>query len=85
LKKELKHRRDRKNMLELNNKYMHADVSEIVYGKPVYAITNKSSGILIAQIGWYPEWKRFVMFPLENSVWDIGCLKSIIDFMEALN
>ena len=68
----------------LDNKYIRADIGEIAYNRPVYVISNRKSQLPIAQIGWYPLWKRYVMYPLENTVWDAGCLESIIKFMAEL-
>ena len=67
----------------LDSEYIYAQQSEIAYGKPVYEIINKRSGNPIAQIGYYPAWKRYVMFPLGTAVFDAGCLKSITKFIEA--
>jgi len=68
--------------IEIGSKYIHAEQSELEYGKPVYDVIG-SRGV-IAQVGWYPQWKRYVMFAYENTVWDVGCLDSICKFIKTL-
>lgn len=71
-------------IIDLGSKFIHAKKTDEAYGKPVYEIINKRSGYPISQIGWYPAWKRYVMFPVGETVFDIGCLKDICAFIESL-
>jgi hypothetical protein len=71
-------------MIDLNNKYIYAEKSEVAYGKQVYVIINRSSRTNIAQIGWYPRWKCYVMFPAEGTIFNDECLESILAFMKSL-
>ena len=71
------------NKIILDSEYIYARQSEMAYGKPVYEIINKRSGAPIAQVGYYPAWKRYVMSPVGRAVFDAGCLKAITEFIEA--
>jgi hypothetical protein len=70
--------------MELDSKFIRAWETDKAFGKPVYEIANKTKGDIIASIGWYPAWKRFVMYPVEGTVWDIGCLQAIAKFIQEL-
>lgn len=72
-------------MPELQNKYIRSDIGEISYGKPVYVISSKNHQTPLAQIGWYPNWKKYVMFAHDNTVWDAGCLTNIVEFLGTIN
>lgn len=71
-------------MIDIGSKYIHSEEIDKAYGKPVYAIINKSSGAPIAQIGWYPSWRRYVLSPMQTTAFDVSCLECITKFMKGL-
>ena len=36
----------------------------------------------IAEIKWYPQWRRFALFPYTGTVFDDACLSSIKNFIK---
>lgn len=39
-----------------------------------YVLVNRSSGAQLGVIYWYKPWRRFVVYPGEETVWSSGCL-----------
>ncbi len=70
--------------IDMGNPYIYALLSDTAYGKPVYDIHNARSNTIIAMVGYYPAWKRYVLHPFEGCVFDVGCLQSIIKFIEGI-
>jgi len=68
-------------MIDLGNQYIHAKEIYEIKDKPAWAIVNTKSGSEIACIGYYPAWKRYVMFTDAPAVFDLGCLESITEFI----
>ena len=50
-----------------------------------WSVVNKSSGEPIAEIEWYPTWRQYVFFPEPDTVFNDGCLETIIAFIKRLN
>jgi len=38
----------------------------------------------LAEIEWYPEWRQYCFMPIMGTVWNDGCLKDVIEFLEFL-
>ncbi len=70
--------------IDLGNKYIHAKPTDNINGKAAWAIVNTKSGSEIACVGWYREWNRYVMLTDTSAVFDIGCLQSIIKFIDGI-
>ena len=68
-------------MTDIGSKYIKARVIEYINGKPAWAIVNIKSNTEIACIAWYPLWKRYCMVTDTPVVLDVGCMKSVIDFI----
>ena len=69
--------------IDIGNKFIHAEKTDhIISGKPVFSIVNNHSGDEIAEVCWYATWKRYVVSVNDSTVFDVGCLKSIIAFIE---
>ena len=49
-----------------------------------FTVKTKSSLEEIGHISWYGQWRKYVFFPDENTLYDSGCLKDIVDFLDAL-
>ncbi len=70
--------------MDIGNKYIHAEPIGLIKGKPAYAIVNTKSDKDIACIGWYSPWKRYALITDTPVVFDVGCMKSLINFMELI-
>lgn len=49
-----------------------------------WACYNRSSGILLGLVAWYPAWRQYCFFPhsgLQGTVFSTGCLEDIQDFI----
>ncbi len=57
---------------------------EVFYGKPVYRIFNNKSKGQIGIISYYKPWKEYVFSTTEGCVFNDGCMKDIIDFMDTV-
>jgi len=51
----------------------------------IWICCNKSSDIVLAEIKWYPPWRQYCLSPESYMVFNDGCLKDIIDFLNQLN
>lgn len=71
-------------MIDIGNAYIYAKEIYEIKGKPAYAIVNKKSGAEIACVAWYPAWNRYVMFTDAPAVFDMGCMESVIKFIQGL-
>jgi len=68
----------------LGNPYIYF---ELVGRKPkteIWDVINKSSEEPLARIEWYPAWRQYVMMPEPNTVFNDGCLKTIVAFLQRL-
>jgi len=71
------------NTIDIGNKYIHAKSIKDIKDEPAYAIVNNNSGKEISCICYYPSWKRYVMITDSPAVFDVGCLQSIIEFIQS--
>jgi len=69
--------------IDIGNKYIHVKPIGEIKDEPAYAIVNNNSGNEIACISYYPSWKRYVMVTDTPAVFDVGCLESIIKFIQS--
>lgn len=42
-----------------------------------------SEGSPLGEIRWFAPWRRYVFFPVPNTLFDSGCLKEIANFIIA--
>lgn len=65
-------------------KYIHIkQVEEETFNnKPVYRVFNNKTGDQLAIISYYKPWKEYVFTSKEHCVFNNGCLRDIIDFIE---
>jgi hypothetical protein len=47
----------------------------------VWEVQNKSGEYSIGIIKWNPGWRQYCLFPDATTVFSIGCLKDICDFI----
>jgi hypothetical protein len=68
-------------------KYKHITIEqkngETWENKPVYEIWNNKSGGILAKLFYYSSWKRYIFRQeIDDAIFDINCLKDIVDFLE---
>jgi hypothetical protein len=68
-------------MIKIGNRFIHIENTEPREGKPAYFVVNSKSGKKLGTVEWYRYWGRYVLTPLADTVWDVGCLESIIKFI----
>ena len=64
-------------------KYLNFMVIEEKPKTKVYSV-NKEDGSRLGIIYWYGAWRQYIFQPTEDTIWNTGCLKEIINFIEAL-
>jgi hypothetical protein len=50
----------------------------------IYAVMNKHHGDELGEIKWYGAWHQFTFFPARATVWSIGCMQQVMDFIRQL-
>lgn len=55
-------------------------VYDVVYNDEA----NDVGGLILGKIKWFPRWRKYTFQPDNYTVWDEGCLKEIIEFLEKL-
>lgn len=59
--------------------------SLLLHGSKVgYAVRNNRSGDRIGSIYWYSCWRQYIFEPNYSTVYSVGCMKDIIDFISQL-
>jgi len=43
-----------------------------------------TSGSKLAFIKWHSGWRRYVFLPLPETLYDVACMKDILDFIQEL-
>ena len=49
---------------------------------PIFIVRNKNNSVLLGQINFYPQWRKYVFEPTDDVIFDTSCLKDILSFME---
>ena len=49
-----------------------------------YTVVNKKSNDILGWIKWYGAWRQYCFFPLHETIFNTGCMKYIINFIEEL-
>jgi hypothetical protein len=62
--------------------YMQQVGNEVFEGKPVYRIFNNRNKGQIGIISFYKPWKEYVFSSIPDCVFNIGCLRDVLDFIE---
>jgi hypothetical protein len=47
----------------------------------IWEITSIQSGETLGEIRWWGSWRKYVFVPNNGSIFDIGCMKEIIEFI----
>lgn len=67
------------------NEFIHAE-EEKREGKKtsIYKIINTATDIEIAQIMWCTNFRKYALYPCENTVYDSKCLKDLYLFLDKI-
>lgn len=49
----------------------------------LFRVENKMFACVIGWVKFNPQWRKYVFFPAESTLFDAGCLREIADFTEA--
>ncbi len=66
-------------------KYMEVYLKEKKPKTNIYIIINKNNNEPLAHVKWFGSWRQYCLFPLYNPIFNIDCLKEIINFLDQLN
>ena len=63
--------------------YKYIEMTEVASnGKTKkWDIINKNSQLVIGYIGWYPYCRQYCFTPNDNTIYSVGCLNDIVDFI----
>lgn len=50
----------------------------------VFSVTPKTGDDELGKICWYPAWRRYVLFPASQTLFDSKCLNDITTFIDVL-
>ncbi len=50
----------------------------------VYDVIAVRSGERLAVIKWFGRWRQYAMFPEPETIWNVGCLADIKNFIDCL-
>ncbi len=72
------------NSRRLEKKYHFLSIrrAETFAGRPVYRIYNIRTGDQLGILSWYVPWKKYVFSSQPQCVFDDGCLRDVLDFLE---
>jgi len=65
-------------------KYIKFEILEKKPKTQVYGIFSLNDESLLGKIYWYAPWHQYVFDPWRNSIWNRGCLKQVMDFINEL-
>ena len=67
------------------NKWIYFELIESKPKTQVWDVINKSSKEPLARIYWYYYWRQYVICPEPETIYNDGCLETIITFIKRLN
>lgn len=50
----------------------------------IWDCCNTRSDRTLGQIRWYPQWRQYTFMVEQDSVYSVGCLRDVIEFIEQL-
>lgn len=65
-------------------KYIHFVETRKLPKTKVYACVNNNSNERIGLLKWHGAWRQYCFFPEFNTVYSLGCLNDIAEFMRQL-
>lgn len=47
----------------------------------IFTVRSSMNQAFLGTISWYGRWRRYVFFPMQNTLFDVSCLREIADFI----
>jgi hypothetical protein len=66
------------------SKYLDFRLTRDTGKTQVYSVDSRNHGDQLGVIKWYGPWRQYVMETQSGVVWNNGCLRDIIGFIEGL-
>jgi hypothetical protein len=70
---------------EFNYTFIHFVLLEHKSKTDVYSVRNNKSNDQLGIIKWYPSWRQYTFLPTVDTVYSIGCLEDIVDFITLIS
>lgn len=51
----------------------------------VWGVVSKRTGMELAVVKWFAPWRRYALFPSDDTIWDAGCLFAVQEHIEMLH
>lgn len=48
----------------------------------VWGIWSGQPGGYIGEVRWHAHWRRYAFFPNDGTLWDAGCLREVVAFID---
>jgi len=72
-------------MLATEYRYIHFIELSIKGCKTTtYSVRNNKSDDSLGLIQWYPQWRQYIFFPANDTIYSAGCLRDIDTFITEL-
>lgn len=55
------------------------------YKTSIWIVKAKQSGATLGLIKWFPAWREYCFWPVDQTVYAISCLRDLADFIEEKN
>jgi len=65
-------------------KYIDFNLVEYTKKTQVYCIRSINTSIILGYIKWYGAWRQYCFLPEGNTVFSVGCLRDIWEFINDL-
>lgn len=71
-------------MNTIRYKYIYMSALEEKPKTKVYGVYNIKTRNLLGKIGWYSSWRQYVFAPVGNTLYSVGCLIDIKNFIDEI-
>jgi len=71
--------------IDTGNKYIYFECVGNTDKTQVWDVINKSSEEPLARIKWYYPWRQYILEVEPLTIYNDGCLETIVTFMKRLN
>lgn len=68
----------------MDSEYLDFRLTRDIGKTQVYSVDSRNHGDQLGVIKWYGPWRQYVMETRSGVVWNNGCLREIIAFIEGL-
>lgn len=72
-------------MAELKSQYMQAVQLPTTGLTEHWEILSRRDGGILGWVCWYGSWRQYCFFPCEGTVFNAGCMESLVAFLSDAN